>query len=147
MLPVVPTYNTQLETSLETFSGFSNGLTKFSCSDMECTMKFLASLERSGELIAVKCLQRREKASVSLILSLSLFVCLPRSIHFTPFLLPSPIAFPLFPRAAHSSVIRSNTALLARPTRIADRDLAHLQLLCFVSIPFITNFARNSGTD
>ena len=59
-------------------------------------MKFLASLERSGELIAVKCLQRREKDSVSSILSLSLSVYLDRFIS-----LPSPIAFPLFPALLH----------------------------------------------
>ena len=98
-------------------------------------MKFLASLERSGELIAVKCLQRREKASVSSILSLSL--CLSASIDSFHSLLRS--LFPCSPRCCtflRNQIKHCLPSSLARLTCIADdRDLAHLQLLCFVSIP------------
>ena len=134
ILPVDPTKSRELQS----FSDITSGLTRFSCSDMECTMKFLASLERSGELIAVKCLQRREKASVSSILFL--FVCLPRSIHFTPF----SDRFSLVPRAAaHSSVIRSNTAFLAWPIVIW---LTCSSCVLFQS-PSSPISPRNSGTD
>ena len=80
--------------------------------DIHCgVMKFLASLERSGELIAVKCLQSGLRFCA--VNSCPFFVCCD-SFHsvrpidcFSLFSDPAPPQ----PPPPHSSVIRSNTAL------------------------------------
>ena len=110
-------------------------------------MKFLASLERSGELIAVKCLQRRERGKgqregFCVINPLSL--CLSASIDSFHSLLRS--LFPCSPRCCTFLRNQIKHCLPRLPDSLnADRDLAHLQLLCFVSIPFIANFAPQFG--